>query len=77
MTTALNKAKEMSEIAKKKAEATVSKNETAEPPKEAAANNVTTEEKRQWVNFTALLTVSQAKDLKEFFDSRHIEFKPI
>lgn len=31
----------------------------------------------QWISFSACLTVSQAKALKEFFDSNNIEFKAI
>lgn len=31
----------------------------------------------QWVSFSARLTVEQARELKEFFDSRNIEFKAI
>lgn len=31
----------------------------------------------QWINFSARLTVEQAIELKEFFDSRNIEFKAI
>lgn len=31
----------------------------------------------QWINFSARLTVEQAIELKEFFDSRNIEFKEI
>lgn len=31
----------------------------------------------QWVSFTARLTIDQAKELKEFFDNRNIEFKAI
>lgn len=31
----------------------------------------------QWVSFSARLTVEQARALKEFFDSRNIEFKAI
>lgn len=31
----------------------------------------------QWINFSARLTVEQARELKEFFDSRNIEFKAI
>lgn len=34
-------------------------------------------EEGQWVNFSAKLTVSQAKDLKQFFELRNIEFKSI
>lgn len=31
----------------------------------------------QWISFSAKLTVAQARELKEFFDSRSIEFKAI
>jgi len=31
----------------------------------------------QWVSFSAKLTIAQARELKEFFDSRNIEFKAI
>lgn len=31
----------------------------------------------QWVSFSARLTIEQAKELKEFFDCRNIEFKAI
>lgn len=31
----------------------------------------------QWVSFSARLTIAQARELKEFFDSRNIEFKAI
>ena len=31
----------------------------------------------QWVSFSARLTIDQAKELKEFFDNRNIEFKAI
>ena len=31
----------------------------------------------QWVSFSAKLTIDQAKELKEFFDNRNIEFKAI
>ena len=31
----------------------------------------------QWISFSARLTVGQALELKEFFDSRNIEFKAI
>ena len=32
---------------------------------------------KQWVGFQALLTVEQAKELKQFFDDRNIEFKAV
>lgn len=31
----------------------------------------------QWISFSARLTIDQAKELKEFFDNRNIEFKAI
>lgn len=31
----------------------------------------------QWVSFSARLTIDQAKELKQFFDNRNIEFKAI
>lgn len=31
----------------------------------------------QWISFSARLTIEQARELKEFFDSRNIEFKAI
>lgn len=34
-------------------------------------------EPKQWVSFSAHLTVTQARELKEFFNSRKIEFKAI
>jgi hypothetical protein len=35
------------------------------------------EEPKQWVNFSAHLTVAQALELKSFFESKNIEFKAI
>lgn len=35
------------------------------------------EPKKQWISFSALLTVEQARELKQFFDSRNIEFKAV
>ena len=32
---------------------------------------------KQWVGFQALVTVEQAKELKQFFDDRNIEFKAV
>lgn len=31
----------------------------------------------EWISFSAFLTVPQALELKEFFERRHIDFKPI
>lgn len=35
------------------------------------------EPQKQWIRFQALLTADQAKELKQFFDDRCIEFKAI
>lgn len=32
---------------------------------------------KEWINFSALMTTADALALKEFFDSRNIEFKPL
>lgn len=46
----------------------VAETEEAERPAEPA---------KQWISFKALLTVDQAKELRDFLNSRHIEFKAI
>lgn len=40
-------------------------------------NPPVTDEPKTWLQFKAHMTVSQAKELKAFFDSRNIEFSPI
>jgi len=45
------------------------------PPEDVAPEII--EPAKQWISFAALLTVDQAKELKMFFDSRHIEFKAV
>ena len=35
------------------------------------------EKERTWVNFSAYLTVEDAKALKAFFNSRNIQFKSV
>lgn len=47
------------------------------PAKEEAKEEAAAEETTAWVSFSALLSVSTAKMLKEFFDSNNIEFKRI
>ena len=42
-----------------------------------AESNPEVEEPKQWVNFSAHLTVKQALELKEFFTYKNIEFKAI
>lgn len=41
------------------------------------AKQVVKNDNAQWVNFSACLTVEQAKELKQFFNSRNIQFKAI
>lgn len=89
---ALNEAHRLSEVAKKKAEAERLKAEReAKPEPEKPAETLDNppmpdaralEEdyvapKKQWISFAALLTVDQAKELKQFFDARNIDFKAI
>ena len=49
-------------------------NPVTEIPAEPAADPV---ESKQWISFRALLTISQAKELRAFFEQRGIEFKAI
>jgi hypothetical protein len=79
MAEALNKAKEMSEIAKKKAEQMPTEQRVLPKPQptEEASEETVVKEASGWVSFSALLTVSQAKELKEFFNSRNIKFRPM
>lgn len=96
MNTALNKAREMSEIQKRKeaaekarleaemraqAEAQAEAEQAAQEPEPAEApadpEPVPYEEPKVWVNFAALLTAGQAKELKAFFEERGIQYKPI
>jgi len=48
------------------------KEEPKEEPKRPAK-----EEARQWVSFSAHLSIAEALALKDFFNSKNIEFKPI
>lgn len=85
---ALNEAHRLSQMAKKKAEMEAEKQKTvvvgtvtaeinvdgqkvpvAEIPVEAPA--------KQWVRFQALMTTEDALALRDFFNSRNIEFKPL
>lgn len=43
--------------------------------RQALKQAVTPEAAKQWIGFEALLTVDQAKELKQFFDSRNVEFR--
>lgn len=86
---AVSEAKKMQEIAEKKAawEAEQEKKkaeETKAPePQPVFKTNINDPEDvenrcmKQWIQFAALLSVDDAKALKEFFNSRNIEFKAI
>lgn len=45
--------------------------------RQALKQAVTSEAAKQWIRFQALLTAEQAKELKQFFNSRDIEFRAI
>lgn len=45
--------------------------------RQALEHAVKAETASQWIRFEALLTVKEARELKEFFDSRSIEFRAI
>lgn len=80
---AISEGKRLSEIAKRKAEALSAKadlNEVKEPGTYVVtpSESVTPEPvKKLEVCFRVFLTVEQAKELKEFFDNRGIEFEKI
>lgn len=86
---AVSEAKKMQEIAEKKAawEAEQEKKkaeETKTPePQPVFKTNINDPEDvenlcmKQWLKFAALLSIDDAKALKEFFNSRNIEFKAI
>lgn len=83
LNSAIEKAREMSEISKAKAEATSSKTEQVEPVTEEPPIMVTPKEEpkqegpREWVSFKCLLTVEDARALGQFFKSRNISFEQI
>jgi hypothetical protein len=52
-------------------------NEDVKTKNEINSQSVPEPVNAQWVSFSARLTIAQAKELKEFFDSRNIEFKAI
>jgi len=90
---ALNEGKRLSEIAKAKAaheaeqerlreeasKARIVKPEDVPHPAQQGFINPPAEEApaKQWVRFQAFMTVDQAKELKQFFDDRNIEFKAV
>ena len=77
---AIDEGKRLNDIQKRKEEQEKLKNE--EPPKEVLKPSEIPmvekpKEEGKWINFSAKLTVEQAKDLKQFFELRNIEFKAI
>lgn len=84
MNLALNEGRRLADIQKRKqeqeaqakAEAIKEEPKPAEPP-ENFMNKPVDDSPAKWVNFSALLTVEQAKALKAFFDNNNIEFKPL
>ena len=84
---AVNEAKRMTEIAKAKAEAekqevkqtSFNDNESFDACVQECKKGVekATEPLKQWISFSALLSTEHALELKEFFNSRNIEFKPL
>lgn len=92
MNKAIYEAQRMSQIAKAKAEAEAKKAEYEATQAAKLAEQVAEQElaaamnppepeilppSKTWIKFAAYLTVDQAKELKQFFDSRNIEFKAI
>lgn len=81
MADAIAEAKKMSDMQKAKAQAEAMKvlHEAKEVEKPAATIVETApfEEERKWISFSAHLTTTDAIALKNFFESRNIDFKPI
>lgn len=83
---AISEAKRMSEIAKAKAEQEAQKQEEVAPKTpigqaiesiERQAFEQCQEQPKQWISFSALLSTQDALALKDFFNSRNIQFKAI
>ena len=92
MNKAISEAQRMSQIQKAKAEAEAKKAEYEATQAAKLAEQVTeaeiekamnpqeaeiVESAKQWIKFAAFVTVNQAKELKQFFDDRSIEFKAV
>lgn len=87
MSRALNEAKRLSELQRRKEEAEKLRKEqefadamnAPELPAELPVENEVPETQTagQWISFTAFLTVQQALQLKDFFNRNKIEFRPI
>lgn len=77
---AISEGKRLSDMQKRKAEAeaTVSKVENVPqmPSNNAPVDNVD-DVNKQWISFKALLSLEQARELKQFFDDRKIIFEKI
>lgn len=67
---AISEGKRLAELQKRKEEAQAKQEE--KPQLEIEVEPV-----GQWVNFSAFLTMAQAAELKDFFNRRGIQFKPI
>lgn len=85
---AIGEGKRLSEIQKRKAEAQQKMNEAITAVGEAAKTAAEglakameamkkTQSEKQWVSFSALLSTEDALALKDFFNSRNIEFKAV
>ena len=81
MNRAIAEAQRMSQIAKAKAEAEAKKQEEAIPGQmklEDVMNPPVTEAPaKQWISFSALLSTEDALALRDFFNSRQIQFKAV
>lgn len=74
---AINEGKRLAEIQRKKQEAEKEENATSSKTEQVANMKLETAYQKQWISFAAKLTVPQARELKNFFDERDIEFKAI
>jgi hypothetical protein len=74
---AINEGKRLAEIQKKKAEAENKKPAEVQHAPDLKEIEVREPELSNWINFSAKLTVSQALELRQFFEMRNIEFKAI
>jgi hypothetical protein len=74
---AVNEGKRLAEIQKKKVEAENKKPVEVQPAPDQKKVEKTEPALANWINFSAKLTVAQAVELRDFFNSRNIEFKAI
>lgn len=73
----IQRRKEAAEAARKTAESAPAVAEPINAPAEQAAPVTDEKPAEMWVSFRALLTVEQAKELKEFFNAKGIQFEAI